>query len=63
MTVDEEEYMTGLWENWAEHWAAGTPITVSAQQYGQREYTEEEMLSVSGYYDLMEEARKARETA
>lgn len=61
MTVDEEEYMTGLWENWAEHWAAGTPITVSAQQYGQRQYTEEELLGISD--DLIEEARKQRDTA
>ena len=32
--------------------------TVSAQQYGQRQYTEEELLAVSD--DLMEEARKRR---
>jgi hypothetical protein len=34
---------------------------VSAQQYGQRQYTEEELLSVSD--DLLAEARKAREAA
>ena len=33
--------------------------TVSAQQYTQREYTEEELLAVSD--DLIEEARKQRE--
>ena len=32
--------------------------TVSAQQYGQRQYTEEELLAVSD--DLIEEARKQR---
>jgi hypothetical protein len=59
--VDEEEYLTGLWESLAEYWAAGTPITVSAQQYGQRNYTEDELLGVSD--DLIAEARRARETA
>lgn len=34
---------------------------VSAQQYGQRQYTEEELLSVSD--DLLAEARKAKEAA
>lgn len=34
---------------------------VSAQQYGQRQYTEAELLAVSD--DLLAEARKARETA
>ncbi len=33
--------------------------TVSAQQYTQRQYTEEELLAVSD--DLIEEARKRRE--
>ena len=32
--------------------------TVSAQRYGQRDYTEEELTAVSG--DLIEEARKNR---
>lgn len=59
--MDEDEYLSGLWENWAEHWQTGMPITVSAQQYGQRHYTENELLSVSD--DLIAEARKARETA
>ena len=35
--------------------------TVSAQAYGQRQYTEEELLMVSD--DLIEEARKQRDTA
>ena len=40
----------------------GGPVkTVSAQQYGQRHYTENELLSVSD--DLIAEARRARETA
>lgn len=36
-----------------------TGKTVSAQQYGQRDYTEEELLAISD--DLIEEARKRRE--
>lgn len=59
--MDEEEYMSSLFESWAEHWQTGTPITVSAQQYGQRHYTEDELLAVSD--DLLAEAKKARETA
>lgn len=40
----------------------GAPVkTVSAQQYGQRHYTEDELLSVSD--DLIAEARKARDSA
>jgi hypothetical protein len=35
------------------------PKKVSAQAYGQRQYTEEELLSVSD--DLMEEARRMRD--
>ena len=42
----------------------GGPVkTVSAQQYGQRAYTEAKLLSVGGADDLLAEARKARETA
>ncbi len=37
---------------------AAKPKTVTAQQYGQRRYTEEELLAVSD--DLIEEARKQR---
>ena len=40
---------------------SGPVKTVSAQQYGQRHYTENELLSVSD--DLIAEARRARETA
>ena len=56
-----EKYMEALFDSWAEHWQSGEPITVSAQQYGQRHYTEGELLAVSD--DLLAEARKARETA
>ena len=57
----------GLWST-AANWdspSQGTPAaaapkgkTVSAQQYTQRDYTEEELSAVSG--DLIEEARKQR---
>lgn len=40
---------------------AKPPKTVSAQAYGQRQYTEAELLAVSD--DLVAEARKARDTA
>ena len=59
--MGEEEYMSSLFESWAEHWQNGTPFTVSAQRYEQRHYTENELLSVSD--DLIAEARRARETA
>ena len=59
--MTEEEYLSSLFESWVEHWQNGTPITVSAQQYGQRHYTENELLSVSD--DLIAEARRARGTA
>ena len=48
-----------LYERLCDRWIKGGPVT--AQQYSQREYTEEELLAVSN--DLIEEARKARETA
>ena len=38
----------------------GPRKTVSAQQYGQRPYTEEQLLSVGGSDDLIAEARAAR---
>lgn len=59
--MSEDEYMQSLFDSWAEHWTAGTPITVSAQQYGQRHYTEDELLGVSD--DLIAGARKQRGTA
>lgn len=59
--MSANEYMARLFDSWAEHWLSGTPITVSAQQYGQRHYTEGELLGVSD--DLLEEARKQRDTA
>ena len=61
MIMTEADYMQSLFDTWAEHWQSGEPITVSAQRYGQRHYTENELLSVSD--DLIAEARRARETA
>ena len=50
------------WEDELPAQGAGRPAkVVSAQQYGQRQYTEAELLAVSD--DLLAEARKARETA
>ena len=50
------------WEDELPAQGAGrTAKVVSAQQYGQRQYTEAELLAVSD--DLLAEARKARETA
>jgi len=48
------------WRLLLRSWGRGTPgKTVSAQQYTQRQYTEEELLSVSD--DLIEEARRLRD--
>ena len=62
-------YVAGILKSWKENGGPDTPKkqraapvkTVSAQQYGQRHYTEEELLAVSD--DLLAEAKKARETA
>lgn len=59
--MTEAEYMQSLFDSWAEHWQSGEPITVSAQQYVQRHYTEEEQNA--DFLRMVEEARKARETA
>ena len=62
-------YVSGILKSWKDNGGPDAPKkqraspvkTVSAQQYGQRHYTEDELLSVSD--DLLAEARKARETA
>ena len=56
--MGEDEYMSSLFESWAEHWQTGTPITVSAQQYGQRHYTPEEQNA--DFLRLVEEAKQMR---
>lgn len=45
-----------LYKRLCDRWIEGGPVT--AQQYSQREYTEEELLSVSD--DLIAEARANR---
>ena len=52
--MSEEE----IYERLCERWMEGGPVT--AQQYTQREYTEEELESVSA--DLIAEARERRAT-
>ncbi|MBR3742168.1 MAG: PT domain-containing protein [Clostridia bacterium] len=48
------------WKSLLRSWGRGTPgKTVSAQQYTQRQYTEEQLLAVSD--DLIEEARLLRD--
>ena len=62
-------YVSGILKSWKDNGGPDAPKkqraapvkTVSAQQYGQRHYTEDELLSVSD--DLIAEARRARETA
>jgi len=62
-------YVSGILKSWKENGGPDAPKkqraapakVVSAQQYGQRNYTEEELLAVSD--DLMAEARKRRDTA
>jgi hypothetical protein len=62
-------YVSGILKSWRDNGGPDAPRkqraapakVVSAQQYGQRQYTEAELLAVSD--DLLAEARKARETA
>lgn len=62
-------YVSGILKSWQDNGGPDAPKkqraapakTVSAQQYGQRHYTEDELLGVSD--DLIAEARKQRDTA
>lgn len=62
-------YVAGILKSWKENGGPDAPRkqtakpakVVSAQQYEQRQYSEEELLAVSD--DLIEEARKRRDTA
>lgn len=61
-------YVEGILRSFRQHGGIDAPGSgkaagkaVSAQQYGQRQYTEDELLSVSD--DLIAEARKAKEAA